>query len=381
MKLWKKGAGSSVEAGADQAQPAAEGTGRQPRSGRKPAGPERTGVNSAATRAMVAGVYGLIGLGALGGVVGVAGALSPAQTVAAPVQYVPTTSAEGAALTYVTAWLQATQTDQELVQEASGSNLPVAPMNRLRFSNVAVADAQRTQDSDVVAVTVSALVESVESDAADGKQKASPAPESGSSAAASPAGADTDAEKTAQEAKRLAEEAKQAAEGQPFGEDTHYEVHYWQVPVHVGDAGQVQVVGYPTPVPAPPRTDKELVLDYSERLDPTTELGQTVIGFLQSYAAGQGDASRYLAPASTVRGIDPAPYSEVHLMELRADRKVDDPGAGQPLRLLVQAEAELPSSEGDRQAITIALTMQKRDDRWEVTTVDPAPLITAKDIS
>ena len=381
MKLWKKGAGSSVEAGADQAQPAAEGKGRKSRSGRKPAGPERTGVNSAATRAMVAGVYGLIGLGALGGVVGVAGAHVRVRGAAGgPVQYVPTTSAEGAALTYVTAWLQATQTDQELVKEASGSNLPVAPMNRLRFSNVAVSDAQRTQDSDVVAVTVSALVESVESDAADGKQKESPAPESESSAAA-PAGADTDAEKTAQEAKRLAEEAKQAAEGQPFGEDTHYEVRYWQVAVHVGDAGQVQVVGYPTPVPAPLRTDKELVLDYSERLDPTTELGQTVIGFLQSYAAGQGDASRYLAPASTVRGIDPAPYSEVHLMELRADRKVDDPGAGQPLRLLVQAEAELPSSEGDKQAITIALTMQKRDDRWEVTTVDPAPLITAKDIS
>ncbi|MDK7020748.1 hypothetical protein QP276_18720, partial [Proteus mirabilis] len=118
-------------------------------------------------RAMVAGVYGLIGLGALGGVLGVAGALSPAETVAAPVEYVPTTSAEGAALTYVTAWLQATQTDQELVKETSGSGLPVAPFKPLRFSNVAVADAQRSPDSDVVAVTVSALVESGGSDAAD----------------------------------------------------------------------------------------------------------------------------------------------------------------------------------------------------------------------
>ena len=157
-------------------------------------------------------------------------------------------------------------------------------------------------------------------------------------------------------------------------------MRYWQVAVHVGSGGQVQVVGYPTPVPAPPGTDKELVLDYSERLDPTTELGQTVNGFLQSYVAGQGDTSRYVASGSTVRGIEPAPYAQAHLRELRADQPVED-AAGQPVRLLVQAEAELPSSEGDRQAITIALTMQKREDRWEVTTVDPAPLITVKDIS
>lgn len=374
MKLWKKQEEDSpVEAGADRALPTTDGKGKKSRSGRQPTGPERTGVNSVVTRAMVAGVYGLIGLGALGGVVGVAGALSPAETVAAPVEYVPTTSAEGAALTYVTAWLQATQTDQELVKETSGSGLPVAPFKPLRFSNVAVADAQRSPDSDVVAVTVSALVESGGSDAADEGETAAPKSGPASSAAASPSAPGAQAEQTAQEAER-------DAEGPRLGEGSQFEVRYWQVAVHVGSGGQVQVVGYPTPVPAPPGTDKELVLDYSERLDPTTELGQTVNGFLQSYVAGQGDTSRYVVSGSTVRGIEPAPYAQAHLTELRADQPVED-AAGQPVRLLVQAEAELPSRAGDRQAITIALTMQKREDRWEVTTVDPAPLITVKDIS
>ena len=381
MKLWKKqGKDSPVEAGADRALPTTDGKGKKSRSERQPTGPERTGVNSVATRAMVAGVYGLIGLGALGGVVGVAGALSPAETVAAPVEYVPTTSAEGAALTYVTAWLQATQTDQELVKETSGSGLPVAPFKPLRFSNVAVTDARRSPDSDVVAVTVSALVESGGSDAAGEGDTAAPKSGPASSAAASPSAPGAQAEQTAQEAEQLTEEAKRDVEGPRLGEGSQFEVRYWQVAVHVGSGGQVQVVGYPTPVPAPPGTDKELVLDYSERLDPTTELGQTVNGFLQSYVAGQGDTSRYVASGSTVRGIEPAPYAQAHLRELRADQPVED-AAGQPVRLLVQAEAELPSSEGDRQAITIALTMQKREDRWEVTTVDPAPLITAKDIS
>ncbi|MEO4039923.1 conjugal transfer protein [Micrococcus luteus] len=349
---------------------------KKARAGKNDPGPERTGVNSASTRLMVGGVYALIGLGAIGGVMGASAAMSPDETLAAPVEYVPTTLAEGVAVNYVTSWLQATQTDQALVKTTSGSSLPVAPMTPLQFSNVTVAGAARTDQPDVVSVTVSAVVEASEAKDSEAEDKDETASKESPRPAASEAS--DRAQKTAQEAKQLAQEAKDLAAGKQTG-STNLEVRYWLVSVHQSPAGQVQVVGYPTPVPAPSPPAERLVLDYSERLDPLSELGETVNGFLQSYAAGEGDTRRYLAPSSTVRGIVPAPYTEVHLMELRGEHTTEDLTPGQPLRLLVQAEAELPSSEGDKQAITIALTVQEREDRWEVTTVDPAPLITEQD--
>ncbi|MDK7236439.1 hypothetical protein QP448_12990, partial [Staphylococcus haemolyticus] len=88
--------------------------------------------------------------------------------------------------------------------------------------NVAVADAQRSPDSDVVAVTVSALVESGGSDAADEGETAAPKSGPASSAAASPSAPGAQAEQTAQEAER-------DADGPRLGEGSQFEVRYWQV--------------------------------------------------------------------------------------------------------------------------------------------------------
>ena len=372
MKLW----GSTTTAADEMEQQSAPATGKPRKRDKRTAdpGPERTGMNAVTNRALVAGVYGLIGLGALGGVAGAVSAMNTSEVAPAPVQYVATTSAEGAAVTYLASWLQATQTDQQLMKETTGAKLPIAPQNRVRYSNLAVADAERTTQEHVVSVTVSALV-----DVSDQEQKKEQKKATASQAPAPAAGEDpaAQAKQTAQEAKKLAEEALQAAADPAAPKAVTYEVRYWQMPVYEGPDGQVQVVGYPTPVPAPQRVGQELTLDYPERLDPLAELGQTVTGFLQSYAAGQGDASRYVAPGADVRGIAPAPYREVEVMEMRSDHRLEDLAADQPLRLLVQAEATLGSDKADRQALSFALTVQKREDRWEVTAVDPAPLITA----
>ncbi|MFI5825496.1 conjugal transfer protein [Streptomyces rishiriensis] len=341
MKLWKSSKKTEPQE-TDQRLDAAT----EPKSG-KNAGPERTGVNALATRAMVLGVYGLIGLGAVGGVAGLAAATSAPETPALQEAYRPTTSAEGVALTYVTAWLQATRSDQELIKATTGSGLSVAPLTPVKFSNVSVAAAERTEQEDLVSVTVSALVDAV-----------TPEP----------------AKKSAGTGAEEEPSASQAAA--PHEHD--YQVRYWQVAVQESADGRLQVVGNPAPVPGPARSDQELTLNYSQRLDSSSEIGQSTVGFLQSYAAGQGETSRYVAPGSTVRGIVPAPYTRVDVMELRADRALDQVSPGQPVHVLVQAEAELASTEGDRQAITIALTLQEREDRWEVLSVDPAPLTTLR---
>lgn len=327
--------------------------------------PERTRVNSLRTKALVGGVYTLIGLGALGGITGGLSAMNESEAAPPVQEYVATTSAEGAALTYMTSWLQATQRDQKLMEQTSGTKLPVAPQNRVQFTNVAVADAERVTD-DTVAVTVSTLVAVPSSKEEDqGEKDAGKTSEKKDSA--------KEAQKTAEEAKEIAEQAKAAASGEAV-EGVEYQTRYYQLSVRQQD-GQVQVIGFPTPAPAPERPSQEMTLDYSEKVGMQTELAQTIDGFLQSYAAGEGDTNRYLSPESTVRGIDPAPYSRLHVLEMRANQKHDEIPEGQELRLMVQAEAELPSSEGDKQAVTFALTVQEREDRWEVKSIDPAPLI------
>ncbi len=342
MKLWRKSTGAK------------ETTGRSS----KDAGPEHTGVNSAATRVGIGAFYGAVGLALIGGVTGAASAFGGSDAAPAPVEYVATTAAEGVAVTYVTSWLQATQSDQELVQRTAGSKLPTAPLNRVSFSQVSVADAQRTEADEVVSVTVSALVQTPAQAAEDESKQTE---------------ARLSEKATAEEALRVAQEAKQAAEGSSSNVD--YTVRYYQVPVHQGADGHVQVIGYPTPVPAPAPRGAQLTLNYPDRLDTHGELAQTIQGFLQAYAGGQGDVTRYLAPGSPVRGIDPAPYARLHLMDLRANQAPDDLPSGQTLRVLVQAQAELTSTEGDRQAITLALTLHQREGRWEVNAVDPSPLI------
>lgn len=316
------------------------------RTGQTERGREHTKVNSLGTKALVGGVYALILVGAAGGAVGLLAASDEPAPAPAQVEHVETASAEGAAVSYITSWLSATKSDQSLVQEITGSRLPAAPQNQVDFSAITVANVEQTDRDDVVAVTVSALVTAPEAKPEDDDSESS---------------SDEEAEGTG------ADDGDQGPAGV-----TH--VQHWQVSVQQKD-GQVQVIGFPTPVPAPAQLPEPAELDYPERIDVYSELGKTLEGFAQSYAAGQGDVSRYLSPDSKIRSVSPTPYTRVHLTDLRSDSDPAEVPAGDPMRVLVQAEAELESSSDDRQAVSFALTVREREGRWEVTAVDPAPAI------
>ena len=326
------------------------------RPGQAKYGQEHTKVNSLSTKALVGGVYGLILLGAAGGAVGLFAASAEPAPPPAQVEHGETATAEGAAISYITSWLSATKSDQSLVQEITGSRLPAAPQNRVDFSAITVANVEQTDRDDVVAVTVSALMTTPEAKPKDDSSESNRS----EAADSSDAGDET------------TEGADEGNTDQSPGSVTR--VQHWQVSVQQRD-GQVQVIGFPTPVPAPAQLPEPAELDYPERIDVYSELGKTLEGFAQSYAAGQGDVSRYLSPGSKIRGVSPTPYTQVHLTDLRSDSDPGDVPAGEPMRVLVQAEAELESSSDDRQAVSFALTVREREGRWEVTAVDPAPAI------
>ncbi|MFJ7140038.1 hypothetical protein [Micrococcus luteus] len=330
--------------------------------------PAKSKVNSLASRVLLYGFYGAmvlcLGLSGLAVVLAASTASQPAPTVEVP----DTSTAEGVATSYVSAWLRATRDDQSLLEPyIGGTKIPQLPVEPLGVLDVAVAGVQRGQDPSITSVTVAAHVEQrsgapsapqgaeatkslslLEQATASPTSSASPSP-SPSAASPSPAAAATT-------------------------KPVSYTLRYYQVAVHEQAPGQLQVIGYPTPVPGPAHGDP-VTLNYSHRVGPDTDLGKMLDGFLQAYGAGRSDVSRFLAPDYKLAAIDPAPYTRLYVQEIRTDQALDSVRPGTSVRALIQAEAELPDENGSRMAVTVPVTVQFREDRWEVTSLDPAPLI------
>lgn len=330
--------------------------------------PAKSKVNSLASRVLLYGFYGAmvlcLGLSGLAVVLAASTASQPAPTVEVP----DTSTAEGVATSYVSAWLRATRDDQSLLEPyIGGTKIPQLPVEPLGVRDVAVAGVQRGQDPSITSVTVAAHVEQrsgapsapqgaeatkslslLEQATASPTSSASPSP-SPSAASPSPAAAATT-------------------------KPVSYTLRYYQVAVHEQAPGQLQVIGYPTPVPGPAHGDP-VTLNYSHRVGPDTDLGKMLDGFLQAYGAGRSDVSRFLAPDYKLAAIDPAPYTRLYVQEIRTDQALDSVRPGTSVRALIQAEAELPDENGSRMAVTVPVTVQFREDRWEVTSLDPAPLI------
>lgn len=330
--------------------------------------PAKSKVNSLASRVLLYGFYGAmvlcLGLSGLAVVLAASTASQPAPTVEVP----DTSTAEGVATSYVSAWLRATRDDQSLLEPyIGGTKIPQLPVEPLGVLDVAVAGVQRGQDPSITSVTVAAHVEQrsgapsapqgaeatkslslLEQATASPTSSASPSP-SPSAASPSPAAGAT-------------------------AKPVPYTLRYYQVAVHEQAPGQLQVIGYPTPVPGPAHGDP-VTLNYSHRVGPDTDLGKMLDGFLQAYGAGRSDVSRFLAPDYKLAAIDPAPYTRLYVQEIRTDQALDSVRPGTSVRALIQAEAELPDENGSRMAVTVPVTVQFREDRWEVTSLDPAPLI------
>lgn len=152
---------------------------------------------------------------------------------------------------------------------------------------------------------------------------------------------------------------------------------FFQVPVTLS-GGAVTALTLPAPVAGPPigaGTD----LGYQVQVASSGPVASTVTQFLGAYLAGSGDVTRYVSPGVQVAAITPAPYSSVRVTDLRCDLNIDTtatPKDGARLQLLVGADASVT----DKQAVSVAyaLTLSARAGRWEVSAIDPSPVLAPK---
>ncbi|GAA4544838.1 conjugal transfer protein [Amycolatopsis samaneae] len=135
----------------------------------------------------------------------------------------------------------------------------------------------------------------------------------------------------------------------------------------------------PSPV-ACPATLEAPALGYPETAELTGPIGQSVLGFLTSYLAGQGGLDRYTSPGSPLAPVAPPPYAAVQLAELRTHEKFEPGQAARPLDRTdthVLARAWGYDATGQVTVLDYALTLAARAGRWEISQIDPVPLLAA----
>lgn len=151
---------------------------------------------------------------------------------------------------------------------------------------------------------------------------------------------------------------------------------YFQVPIS-WQSGALVAQALPAPVPAPAiAEDPETAYADSAALqDP---LASSIAEFFKAFLTGNGDVTRYITPDAPIRAVTPAPYAEVEIDEVQTDRDLTDvdqnaPADGERLRVLVTAAG----TSAAQQSISLqySLTVTARANRWEVTSIDPGPLL------
>lgn len=159
---------------------------------------------------------------------------------------------------------------------------------------------------------------------------------------------------------------------------------YWSITVAVGPPRQERfwrtavdtqrshpvAVGLPAAVAGPPtdiqRADLAVTLTQPPADDP---MAATVTGFLNAYLCGTGDLSRYLRPGLELTPADPAVCTSVDLALWGATSNEGD-------ERTVVVEALLVTGTGNAatmQQATYATDLVRRDGRWEVAELLPAP--------
>lgn len=156
---------------------------------------------------------------------------------------------------------------------------------------------------------------------------------------------------------------------------------YWSVVVAVGPPGQEWfwraavdasgdgpvAVGLPAAVAAPPEVER---VDIDVNLGPVPAedaAADTVGGFLAAYLCGTGELSRYLSPGVDLAPTNPAICSEVELDRWGSRTESDS-------HQTVVVDATLGSGDGNPVwSATYAMELARRDGRWEVAELLPAP--------
>lgn len=154
---------------------------------------------------------------------------------------------------------------------------------------------------------------------------------------------------------------------------------YFAVAMVITDRG-ARAAAAPAPVPAPP-TGSDVMLGYRYRVGSDHATAVSVQQFLAAMTAGTGEISRYISPGTDLRSITPPPYKGVKILDLVSDKDFSSetteaaPKDKTSVRVLATAELALSTT----QSLTgqYALTLTARGGRWEVSAIDPLPLLPA----
>ncbi|MFI6031353.1 conjugal transfer protein [Amycolatopsis magusensis] len=136
----------------------------------------------------------------------------------------------------------------------------------------------------------------------------------------------------------------------------------------------------PSPVSCP-ATLPAAPLAYGETAELAGPIGGSVLGFLNAYLTTRGGLERYVAPGAAITSAVPAPYASVQLTELRTHERFEPGQAARPpdaqqARVLVRASGF--DVTGQITPIDYALTLTARAGRWEVSRIDPVPLLATR---
>lgn len=288
----------------------------------------------------VAAAWTVVGLMAVGSTLGAASFLAPrTEAVVQESGISPQQQRAGAeAAGFVSAWLSATSTNSEALSRYLGPNAPgMVSREPVEARNLTAASVETSTDGTLV-VTVAGEVKT-------------PSPTTAKDPVTPSASAST-------------------AEAKP-----EWVQRWWTVALSE-KAGVYSVLGMPSPIPGPgPGRADAPTLGYQHSAGP--ELNKAISDFLAAYAAGTGDVSRYVTPGSGIGAIQPAPYSEV---KVRSVTTVDEVTAGTPkdrtqARALVVVDLVVGNVQQQSQ---YALTLTARGGQWEVSAVDPAPVLAQK---
>lgn len=155
------------------------------------------------------------------------------------------------------------------------------------------------------------------------------------------------------------------------------ERRYFSVPVvFVGDDARAAAV--PAAVAAP-ATGGDLTLGYRFRVGLDHSLNQSIGQFLSAMVAGAGEISRYTSPGAPIRAVTPAPYTSVQITDLVSDTDFSAGASGAPadgatVRVLATATVTA-TDRAQTSTVQYPLTAIARGGRWEVSALDPMPLL------
>ncbi|MDI5979028.1 conjugal transfer protein [Amycolatopsis magusensis] len=147
-----------------------------------------------------------------------------------------------------------------------------------------------------------------------------------------------------------------------------------------GEPPAYAAAALPSPVSCP-GTLPAAQLAYTETAELAGPIGQSVLGFLNAYLTTRGGLERYIAPGAALTPALPAPYASVQLSELRTHERFEPgqaarPPDAQPVHVLARAAGY--DVTGQIVPFDYALTLTARAGRWEVSRIDPAPMLATR---